>query len=224
MSKRTHISSLISSGITGVYKITNPTNKKIYIGSGFNIRERWGQHCRGAKKDLHLGLYFENSLRKNGPEHFVWEVIEVVDITNLCRKTQRIEIRERLLTVEQKWLDSEQPFWWTGRGYNINPTAGSILGATRTGKAAKGVLGPHRVRKGIVMGGMMIKGARNYRAKWCRFISPDGKNFTRPNLTQFCLSRGLNKGAMANIARGTAPIWKRSGKMSTYKGWTCEYV
>ena len=72
-------------------------------------------------------------------------------------------------------------------------------------------------------GGLNTKGARNNRAKWVQFTSPDGKVFTRP-LNSFCKSRGLNKGAMADIARGTAPIRKRTGKMSTHKGWTCEYL
>lgn len=218
----TFITDLIPLGRSGVYIITQPANGKIYIGSGFDIRNRWNQHCSSAAKDLH-NLPFENALRKYGPESFIWDVVEDVCIIDLCRKTQRVEIRERLLEAEQRWLDSEQPFWWTGKGYNHNPTAGSPLGRKQTGKAAKGVLGPHRNRKGIKMGGTAAKGVRNFKTKFARFTSPDGKIFTRP-LTSFCKMRGLNKGAMADIARGTAPIRKKSGKIATYKGWKAEYI
>lgn len=219
----TFITDLIPRGRSGVYKIIQPANGKIYIGSAFEIRDRWNQHCSSAAKDLHQ-LPFENALRKYGPESFIWDVVEDVPIADLCRKTQRVEIRERLMEAEQRWLDSEQPFWWTKKGYNHNPTAASNLGSVRTGKAAKGVLGPHRSRKGIKMTGAAAMGVRHWRVKWCRFTDPDGRIFTRPNLTQFCKSRDLNKGAMADIARGTAPIRKRTGKMSTHKGWICEYV
>lgn len=224
MGKRIYISSLISRGITGVYKITNLTNQKIYIGSGFDIRERWGQHCRAAEKNLHPGLYFENALRKYTPEGFTWEVIEEVSISDLCRKTQRHLIRERLLAAEQQWLDSEQPFWWTGRGYNHNPNAFSCLGRKQTGKAAAGVKRKPNVglvAKGVSRVGLDAAGARNKCAKWCRFTNPNGEVFTRPNVTQFCKSRKLNKGAMAAIARGK---YISGGKISNfYKGWTAEY-
>ena len=220
----TFITDLAVNGCSGVYKITQPANGKIYIGSAFDIRDRWNQHCSSSAKNLHQ-LPFENALRKYGPDSFEWHIIEYINISDLCRKTQRKEIRERLLEAEQRWLDSEQPFWWTKKGYNHNPTAGSPLGRKQTGKAAAGVpRKPHTglAAKGMPKGGLNKKGARNNRAKWVRFTSPDEKIFTRP-LTWFCLSRGLNKGAMAALARGAYKL--RSGKiLHTYKGWKAEYI
>jgi len=218
----TFITDLIPSGRSGVYKVIQPANGKIYIGSAFDLRDRWNQHCASARKNLH-NIPFENALRKYGPESFIWEVIEDIDISDLCRKTERFLIKERLMEAEQRWLDSEQPFWFTGKGYNHNPIAYSSLGRKQTGKAAKGVKGPHRNRKGIVMGGRSAAGVRHWRVKWCRFIDPKGRVFTRPNLTQFCKSRKLNKGAVAALARGAYKL--RSGKLlHTYKGWKAEYI
>ena len=221
MGKRTFISYLVKTNIAGVYKITNSANGKIYIGSALDIRERWGQHCRSAKEHKH-DLPFENALRKYGVENFKWELLEEVDILDLCRKTQRKKIRKRLLEAEQRWLDELQPFWWTDNGYNHNPNAYSCLGRKQTGKAAKGILGSHRDRKGIKMTGKAASGVHHWRIKWFKAIDPVGRTYTRPNLTQFCKSRNLNKGAMAAIARGT---YISGGKLSKiYKGWTCEYI
>lgn len=214
-----HIQS-IPTELCGVYKATNIKNGKVYIGSAFCIRARWNRHCSVARRN-ECFLPFINALRKYSPEGFKWEVVEEVDISDLNRKTQRKEIRKRLEESEQRWLDKEQPFVSNGRGYNVSPSAYSILGMKRTGKAAKGVLGPHRCRKGIVMGGTAAKGPKNFKTKMARFVSPNGDVFTRP-LTLFCKSRGLNKGAMAAIARGKYK--SGNGYSDYYKGWTVSYV
>ncbi len=217
MTIKTFISDLISTDISGVYKITNPTNGKIYIGSAVCIRARWHRHHSVAlKNDDHLP--FINALRKYGPKNFEWEVIEEVDISGIKRE----DAKEVLLEAEQRWLDSEQPFHWLGRGYNHNPTAYSRLGSKQTGKAAAGVPRPNRTGvKQAPNSGRGAKGVRNFKTKLARFIDPDGKIFTRP-LTWFCESRGLNKGAMAAIARGKYKSGR--GYSNFYKGWTVKYM
>ena len=70
--------------------------------------------------------------------------------------------------------------------------------------------------------GKMIKGPRNSNAKWFRATDPNGRIFTRINLSQFCLSRGLNKGAMAAVAKGK---YISGGKpLNVYRGWTIQYI
>lgn len=62
-----------------IYKITNTTNDKIYIGQTIqkNPKMRWYQHCADVKrgKDSHLC----NSMRKYGLENFVWEIVDYAD-------------------------------------------------------------------------------------------------------------------------------------------------
>ena len=55
--------------MTGIYKIENVVNGKVYIGQSVDIKRRWIQHrdCRG--KDL-----FHNALRKH-PEQFKFSVL-----------------------------------------------------------------------------------------------------------------------------------------------------
>ena len=45
--------------MTGIYKIENKINGKIYIGQSINIERRWSEHCRKSKKSLISKAIFE---------------------------------------------------------------------------------------------------------------------------------------------------------------------
>lgn len=68
--------------MTGIYKITSPSNK-IYIGQSINIEKRWEWYkklyCKSQTK-----LY--NSLKKYGSENHIFEIIEECDETELLDK------------------------------------------------------------------------------------------------------------------------------------------
>lgn len=64
--------------LTGIYKITSPTNK-VYIGQSTDINKRW---------KIHIGLYIENSklgrsLLKYGFENHKFEIIEECNVEQL---------------------------------------------------------------------------------------------------------------------------------------------
>ena len=63
----------------GIYKITNLTNNKSYIGKSSNIEERWKYHQTryNDEKDWNKSLY--SALRKYGLENFSFEVLEKMD-------------------------------------------------------------------------------------------------------------------------------------------------
>ena len=42
---------------SGVYVITNLTNKKIYIGSSIDIKVRWSNHKSELKRGVHNNKY-----------------------------------------------------------------------------------------------------------------------------------------------------------------------
>lgn len=92
-----------------IYKITNKTNQKIYVGQTINTVEyRFKQHWREAESEKRLNKtssYFHNALLKYGKESFELEILEVVDNTELS-------------TRERHWIQSLQA---TDRtiGYNI---------------------------------------------------------------------------------------------------------
>ena len=63
--------------ISGVYKITNITNKKSYIGQSTDIAARWGAHLKTS-----LGLdgcshtRFHDALNNEGVQNFTFEILE----------------------------------------------------------------------------------------------------------------------------------------------------
>jgi group I intron endonuclease len=61
--------------ISGIYKITNLLNGKVYIGESYNIFKRWGQEENGRGPSI----YFRNSMKKYGKENFSWEILEEID-------------------------------------------------------------------------------------------------------------------------------------------------
>ena len=54
---------------TGIYKITNLVNGKVYIGASKNIEKRWSSHRRSVKSPIH------SELEALGEENFKFEVL-----------------------------------------------------------------------------------------------------------------------------------------------------
>lgn len=103
---------------SGIYKIINKINQKIYIGSSKNIRKRWKAHRNLLNKEKHYNEYLLSAYKKYGKENFIWEVIEFVNVNNL---------QER----EQYWIN----FYGSSdrtKGYNLCPAAYSNLGLKHT--------------------------------------------------------------------------------------------
>lgn len=55
----------------GIYKITNLTNGKSYIGQSVHIERRWTEHCLPSAKSL-----IAKAIQKYGKEQFSFQVIE----------------------------------------------------------------------------------------------------------------------------------------------------
>lgn len=104
---------------TGVYRIRNAENGKMYVGStgkGFYVR------CRKHREDLRAGRhhcdYLQKSWNKHGEQSFVFEVVEV------CEPQWSI-------AQEQVFID----YWKAANpdfGYNTNPIAGKTTFRKRT--------------------------------------------------------------------------------------------
>ena len=90
----------------GVYKITNITNNKIYIGSSKNILQRWKNHIRELETNSHKNLFLQSDWNVFGKDSFIFEILEE------CSIDEQYE-------TEQKYLNELFPFHHSGTGYNI---------------------------------------------------------------------------------------------------------
>jgi group I intron endonuclease len=98
---------------TGVYKITNTTNGKCYVGSCADLKRgmkhRWWRHVYKLKRQNHPNPHLQNSWNKYGENSFAFEILEE------C-------LPEYCLILEQHYMDTLKP------EYNISPTAGNTFG------------------------------------------------------------------------------------------------
>ena len=78
------INRVIGSGThTGIYKLTNLTNQKVYIGQAANLADRWKDHIKAG-----LGIDTPNNMlytamMKDGVENFTFEVLEECERSSL---------------------------------------------------------------------------------------------------------------------------------------------
>lgn len=74
------------SKLCGIYKISNLTNSKIYIGSSKQIRKRWVAHIKDFIDNTHDNKKLQNHFNKYGIENFMFEIVE------FCEEEDLIEI------------------------------------------------------------------------------------------------------------------------------------
>ena len=100
---------------SGIYKITNIINGKIYIGSAVDLINRKKIHISKLNKGLHENEYLQRSWKKYGQENFIFKIIELVEDKNL------------LLQREQFWINNTN-CCNRNIGYNICSIAGNTFG------------------------------------------------------------------------------------------------
>jgi len=97
----------------GIYKITNKVNGKVFVGSTRNLKT-----INGVKFTLENGGHTNKKLveewRNYGKGAFEFEILEVLKPTNAPYYNEKEELEK----LEEKWLDTLQPFG--DRGYNSN--------------------------------------------------------------------------------------------------------
>ena len=77
---------------TGIYKLTNLKNSKVYIGQAVDIGSRWKEHIKaGLGIDTPNSILY-NGMREEGVENFTFEILEICPGTQLNnRETYWIE-------------------------------------------------------------------------------------------------------------------------------------
>jgi group I intron endonuclease len=99
---------------SGIYKITNIVNNKIYIGSAYNISNRFSVHVYTLNNNKHKNKHLQFAWNKYGKINFKFEIIELVH-------------KEQLLLREQYWIDLYKPYQ-KNIGYNMAKKAGNTAG------------------------------------------------------------------------------------------------
>lgn len=62
--------------VTGIYKLTNLIDGKVYVGQARDIGERWSEHIKkGIGIDTNNQILYL-AMRKVGPENFSFEILE----------------------------------------------------------------------------------------------------------------------------------------------------
>ena len=85
---------------SGVYKITNRNNDKVYLGSTGEFKRRSTQHLSSLKKNKHQNRHLQASFNKHGADAFLFEVVEVLSGDKTSRTTR-----------EQSYIDQELGNW-----------------------------------------------------------------------------------------------------------------
>lgn len=98
---------------SGIYKITNLSTGKLYIGSAYNIDRRLARHKNYLKQNIHPNKHLQASYNRYGSTFFIGDCLE------------KVTDKKELLTKEQYWIDLARTE--EVRLYNLAPVAGKPI-------------------------------------------------------------------------------------------------
>jgi group I intron endonuclease len=113
---------------SGIYKISNVVNGKIYIGATKDFRIRWNVHKSDLALGTHCNNHLQHSYNKHGLSNFKFDILLRCDLTDLVQ-------------IEQYFLDFYQP------EYNILKVAGFSTGYKHTEESKKKISIGHKGKK-----------------------------------------------------------------------------
>lgn len=73
---------------SGIYKILNIETGDFYIGSSKDIHRRKRHHKNGLRRNIHHNTHLQNAWNKYTEQSFLFETMELVDITQLEEREQ----------------------------------------------------------------------------------------------------------------------------------------
>jgi group I intron endonuclease len=111
--------------------ITNHWAHKMYVGSAVDLSKRFRLYYSLSYLTYHKNSYIYKAILKDGYSSFSLSILEYIDFNGLSK----IESKKLILEREQHYIDSLSP------EYNINPIAGSRLGALHSEESLKKISG-----------------------------------------------------------------------------------
>lgn len=79
---------------SGIYKITNLINNKVYIGSSKNLNNRLNKHKSDLNRNIHYNKHLQSSYNKYGSNNFKFEIIRFVNNINLLIRFEQCYINK----------------------------------------------------------------------------------------------------------------------------------
>lgn len=116
---------------SGIYCIKNTVTGKVYIGSAVNLRKRKNEHFSTLAAGTHFNRYLQSAYDKYGVAVFEFVVLELVPD------------KAGLTEAEQRFIDEHRAF---GAGYNLRPSASSMLGFKQPDHVKRAVSRAHTGR------------------------------------------------------------------------------
>lgn len=120
------------SKVTGIYKISNKIDNRVYIGSSTTLYERTNLHIQYLKKGIHHSAKLQRFCDKHSISNLFLEIIE------LCEKN-----KETILKKEQYWIDYYDAY---NKGFNCTPFAKNNMGLKHSKKTLAKMLISQRNR------------------------------------------------------------------------------
>jgi len=191
---------------SGIYKIVNVVNQKLYIGSAKEFKSRYTNHVWSLRKGTHHNKYLQSDFLQYGEVAFEFHVLEVVDDTHMNR-----------LLVEQTYIDKY--FDKQNMCYNVSPKInnwklfGKLTCKKHMSESAK--LRWTRDREALCTARQQEKYrdtlSKSKSTKLWQFVDPDGQIVEFYNLSKYCKENLLVRKHMRRL---------HIGEISRYKGWT----
>ena len=96
----------------GVFLVRNTANGKVLLGSSLNLEGSLNKHRFMLTMGSHINTRLQQDWKTYGPDHFVFEILEVVRV----KDEPGFSVEDELTLLEQIWIEALQPFG--EKGYN----------------------------------------------------------------------------------------------------------
>lgn len=188
--------------ITGIYKLNNKVSNNFYIGSSFNIIDRWRGHKCLLRKNKHENQILQNSWNKHGENAFEFIVLET------CTK-------DIILKREQFYIDTLNP------KYNICKTAGNCAGrkfSKETLKKMSEIMKKRPFPKKLIeyidkLRNKYPKDQNNLRFTSCCNLWVEIQNLSHPNTDSRTCKYCFNKKRLTRSIKGAREKYANSMKI-----------
>lgn len=183
---------------SGIYRITNESNGRIYIGSTRLFKARYSEHRSQLRNKRHQNKFLQADFNKCGEDVFLFEVIEVVD----GPKEERWKLEEEYIA---RYHDNCK------QCYNISRQAVSSEGHPPKNPEEVNRRRSESSKRSWAVSPYLKKMIKNHG----KIISPEGEVFEVIGIRAFCEAHDIPKSAWANINRMLGGKIKKA----CYGGW-----